>query len=324
MPLGGTLSSCPADAEMTGRGTDEPGGLMLRAAREFGVTIDGAERPADANSGAGVHRVRTPGGQAAYLKVTGAGLGVRALDAARRELRFYRERAAAVPVRTPALLDARDLDDRVSLLLAAAGDQVAVTEWSGAAWSGLGRDLAGLHATPVAGQDSDRPDTPLEAVATADRDVVARFWGDDLPGLSGLLDSADALHEELAAQPAVLVHGDCHTGNVLHSAGGLVFCDWQSAGAGRAASDLAMIAVRAAPAGARVRPALMSGYLGQRGAGVSQLERTLILEELAIFVFQWPPYAVRHGPAGRARVRGRVRQLAGRWAALTRGADSRR
>jgi aminoglycoside phosphotransferase (APT) family kinase protein len=285
---------------MTYHGTGEPGELMLRAAREFGVTIDDAAGPGDAHSGADVRRVRTHDGQSAYLKVTRADPGSRMLDAARRELRFYRDRAAVVPVRTPVLLDARDLDQGVALLLGAAGDQVPVTEWSSAAWSGLGRDLAGLHAVPLASGDRDRPDTLLEAMAAPDLAAITGFWGDVLPGLPGLLESADTLREELAAQPAVLVHGDCHTGNVLHSAGGLVFCDWQSAGAGRAASDLAMIAVRAAPSGARVPPALMSEYLGQRGAGVSQLERTLILEELAIFVFQWPTYAVHHGPAGRA------------------------
>jgi hypothetical protein len=63
---------------------------MTLAVREFGVTVDRVAAPADARSGAGVHRARTAGGEAAYLKVTPASLGAETLDGARRELRFYR------------------------------------------------------------------------------------------------------------------------------------------------------------------------------------------------------------------------------------------
>jgi len=227
-----------------------PGELLSRAVREFGITIDHAAGPADARSGAGVHRARTLGGRPAYLKVTPAALGSAALDAARRELRFYRQLATGVPVLTPPLLDVLDVDLGVAVLLAAAGDQVGVKEWSGKAWSMLGRDLAALHAVQVAKQDWVRPDTLLDAMSPPVSAAITRYWGGILPRLPDLLDSSDALREELAAQPAALVHGDCHTGNILHAADRLVFCDWQSTGAGRATSDLAMLAVRAAPSNA--------------------------------------------------------------------------
>jgi Ser/Thr protein kinase RdoA (MazF antagonist) len=297
--------------------TDEPGELMWRAVREFGITIDHDARPADARSGAGVHRARTPGGRPAYLKVTRAALGLRALDAARRELRFYRHLAAEVPVATPPLLDALELDLGVAVLLAAAGDQVRVTDWSGTAWSKLGRDLAALHAVQVARQDWGRPDTLLEAMSAPVSGIITRYWGGILPGLPELLDSREALREELATQPAVLIHGDCHTGNIVHAADGLVFCDWQATGAGRATSDLAMLAVRAAPAGAVVPRNAMRAYLNQCAGDSSQLRRALVLEELAIFLFQWPAYAAYNSRAGRGRVHQRTRQLAARWFAMT-------
>lgn len=294
-----------------------PTGLMSLAVREFGITIDRrAERPADARSGAGVHPARTPGGRTAYLKITPAGLGAGALDGARRELRFYRQLAAEVPVRTPPLLDALETGLGVALLLAAAGGQVSAGAWGGPAWSALGRNLAGLHTVPVDGQDWSRPDPLLEAMSEPVSDTIPQFWGDVLPGLPGLLASRDALREELASQPAVLVHGDCHTGNIVHAADGLVFCDWQSTGAGRATADLAFPGVRAAPVGVTVPRDVMTAYLNRRGGNFDQLERALILEELAIFVFQWPPFAAHNGPVGIARVHERTRYLAEKWFAM--------
>jgi Ser/Thr protein kinase RdoA (MazF antagonist) len=294
-----------------------PGELMSVAVREFGVTIDHAARPGDARSRADVHRVRMSGDRAAYLKITPAVLGPEALDAARRELRFYQHLAAEVPVQTPPLLDALEIDLGVALLLAAAGDPVEVSAWSGKAWSMLGGDLAGLHTTQVAPQDWVRPDALLEAMSEPVSGTITKFWSDVLPGLSDLMDSRDALREELASQPAVLIHGDCHTGNIMHAADGLVFCDWQSAGAGRATCDLAMLGVRAAPAGVAVPRNVMTAYLNRRGGDSDELERALILEELAVLVFQWPPYAAYNSRAGIARVCDRTRDLAAKWFAMT-------
>jgi len=293
--------------------TKLPGELMSLAVREFGITVDHDEGPTDARSGAGVHRARAPGGRAVYLKITPAILGPEALDAACRELRFYRQLAAEVPVRTPPLLDAFETDLGVAVLLAAAGDQVEVSAWSGGMWSVLGRDLAALHTVQVARQDWVRPDALLDAMSEPLSGLITKFWGGVLPRLSDLLDSRAALRAELASQPAVLVHGDCHTGNIVHAADRLVFCDWQSTGLGRATTDLAMVSVRAAPAGVAVPRNAMTTYVNRRGDDFNDLERALILEELAIFVFQWPPFAAYNSRAGIARVHARARDLAAKW-----------
>jgi Ser/Thr protein kinase RdoA (MazF antagonist) len=292
--------------------------LMSLAVREFGITIDHDARPRDAHSGAAVHRARTAGGRAAYLKITPADLGFEALDAARRELRFYQRLTDKVPVQTPALLDAFEVDLGVAILLAAAGDQVKASAWSGTAWSVLGRDLAALHSVQVPLQDWVRPDALLAAMSAPVSGTITKFWSGILPGLPDLLDSRDALRQELASQPAVLVHGDCHTGNIVHAANGLVFCDWQSTGAGRATSDLAMLGVRAAPAGVAIPRDAKTAYVKQRGGGdANELERALILEELAIFLFQWPPFAAYNSRVAIGRVHDRARDLAAKWFALT-------
>jgi hypothetical protein len=43
-----------------------------------------------------------------------------------------------------------------------------------------------------------------------------------------------------------------------------------------------------------------------------ELRRDLVLEELAVLVFQWPPFSAYNNPVGIARVRERARQLAER------------
>jgi Ser/Thr protein kinase RdoA (MazF antagonist) len=294
-----------------------PGTLKSLAVRELRITIDHVAGPTDARSGVGLHRAHTPGGRPAYLKVTPATLGPHALDAARRELRFYRQLADRVPVQTPPLLDSLEVDLGVALLLADAGEQVKATTWSSTAWSKLGHDLATLHTCPVPGQDWARPDALLDAIVAPVSRTIMNFWRGVLPGLSDLLDCRHALGQELASQPAVLIHGDCHTGNIVHAGDGLVFCDWQSTGAGRAASDLALLNVRAAPAGVAMASTVITAYANQRGQDISEVERAVILEELAIFVFQWPPFAAYNSQAGIRRVQVRTRNLAAKWLAMT-------
>src|SRR6185437_6521618 len=292
--------------------------LMSRAAREFGISFGDLARPDNARSGAGVHRARTHDGLAVYLKLTPARLGIGMLEGARRELSFYRRLADQVPVSTPPLLGALDTDDGVALLLAAAGKQVNVEAWSGQAWAALGRDLAGLHAFPEAGQDrsgQDRSghDSLLTAMSEPVSDEVTEFWGEVLPELPELLASRDAMRAELAAQPAVFIHGDCHTGNIVHGPDGLVFCDWPSAGPGRATADLAHLSVRATPAGVAIPREMMTAYLDGCGGEAADLEQALVPAELAVSLFQWPPYAVYNSQAGIERVHYRTRLLARKW-----------
>lgn len=308
---------------------DLPHDLMVRALEAFGVALTGLAAPGDARSGAGIHPVVLPSGSRAYLKVTAAdGVAVGdTLTAAERELRFYREVGPRAPVRTPPLLDALVVDEGVALLLGDAGEQRDVVAWSVGQWRTLGRELARLHTMSLPTGDWQRPDDLLAALEASDLSTVVAFWFAHLPQLDELLAVRAELGDLLRSLPPVFVHGDCHTANVVHRADrpateghgpdDLALCDWQSAGTGRATSDLALLSVRATPSGVRVPAAFLEEYLSQCARegtpqDAAEVSRNLLLEELAVLVFQWPPFAAYNGPAGISRVRRRARYLAER------------
>ncbi|MGW4462139.1 phosphotransferase family protein [Micromonospora sp. NPDC004704] len=280
----------------------------------FGVVGQASAARIESRSGAGVGAVRTPDGQNAYLKVTPASLGRRALAAARRELAFYRYVAPVAPLRTPRLLDSIDIEAGVAVLLEAAGETRAVASWTDGMWANLGRELAALHSMPLPeGASWNRPDALHEALTDPDLDGIHAFWADVLPQLADLVARRVELEEHMEALPPVFVHGDCHTDNIVHSADSRVFCDWQAAGIGRAVSDLAFLNVRATPAGVTVPRALIDTYLDHRPYERHTLQRALLAEELAILVFLWPPFAAFNSPAGINRIRRRARELAEQW-----------
>ena len=287
-------------------------GLLTAALTALDLVRTGDTPSAEARSGAGIHRVRTPAGDLGYLKVTPATLGEKAVADAERELRFYRQVASTVPVATPALLGALSTPEGIALLLSDAGTERPPTAWTGRDWSRLGRDLARIHATPVPSEAWARPDPLAPALSTPDLKQVRAFWTSALPTLESLLDNRDEILARLSEQPEAFLHGDCHTGNVLHADRGLAFCDWQSAGLGKASTDLAFLSVRATPAGVRIPPELVRDYLAHRSADhdPAELRVAILLEELAVYVFEWPPFAAYNDWVGVARVRRRARTLA--------------
>jgi aminoglycoside phosphotransferase (APT) family kinase protein len=284
--------------------------VIAAALRRFGVEPDEPETRLESRSGAGIHAVRTSGGAAAYLKLTPAALGPDALAAARRELRFYRELAARAPVRTPRLLDAAEDGDGVALLLAAAGAPADVRTWTPGMWAALGRDLAALHSGEPAWR---RPDQLRAALAAPDLAAVELFWGATLPRLADLVSARTDLNRAMDALPAVFVHGDCHTGNIAVTGESLTFLDWQMSGSGRPGTDLAFLTVRATPAGVTAPPDLTAAYLRHRNVDRRTLQLALLAEELAVYLFQWPPFAAYNTPAGVERVRQRAARLTTRW-----------
>lgn len=286
--------------------------LLAEALTAFGVVRTHAAQSTEARSGAGVHQVRTSTGELGYLKVTSVAPGEAARSDAERELRFYQRIAPTLPVATPALLDTLCTAEGVALLLSDAGTERPPEAWTDQDWSRVGRDLAAIHTMPLPEGEWTRPDPLGRALASPDLDQIRAFWAPALPALDSLLEKRDAIVARLGAQPTVFVHGDCHTGNIMHSGRGLAFCDWQSTGLGRASADLAFLSVRAAPAGVRIPPALVRQYLAHRpiDGDPSEFRETVLLEELSVYVFEWPPYAAYNDAAGVARVQRRARALA--------------
>jgi Ser/Thr protein kinase RdoA (MazF antagonist) len=220
------------------------------------------------------HALIATDGKTAYLKVTPATLGPQAAAAARRELRFYQDLAGVAPVRTPRLLDCVDSENGVAALLEAAGEPLEASSWTPRMWADLGRELAALHNMPLpARADWNRPDELQGALAEPNQGQVETFWAGTLPQLADMLSRRSELEDQIKAVPPVFIHGDCHTDN----------------------------------------SALVDAYLESRPCERLTLERALIAEELATFVFLWPPYAAFNSTSGIARVRQRTFELAERW-----------
>ncbi|SCL21093.1 Phosphotransferase enzyme family protein [Micromonospora pallida] len=254
------------------------------------------------------------GGTDAYLKIAPASLGPEALAAARRELRFYRDLASIVPVRAPRLINHLDVADGVALLLADAGGSLAVDMWRERDWAALGHDLAALHsASGLPTRAWDGPDALGAAMTDPDIRTMREFWESALPQFDHILSGADRVRGDMSAVPPTFVHGDCHTENVTFDHGSLVLCDWQSSGVGRPSGDLALLSVRATPAGVAVPRALFDAYLKVNTERSAELRRATLAEELAILLFQWPHYAMYNSPAGNDRIRRRGTDLAARW-----------
>jgi aminoglycoside phosphotransferase (APT) family kinase protein len=180
-------------------------------------------------------------------------------------------------------------------------------------WAALGRDLAALHETDMGEFGWARPDTLRSALAAPDLVAVERFWGATLPRLADVIAAREELANAMDVLPSVFVHGDSHTGNIAVADESLIFLDWQMSGTGRPGADLSFLNVRAAPAGVTAPPELAAAYLRNRDVGPRALERALLAEEMAVYVFQWPPFAAYNTPAGVERVRQRASLLATRW-----------
>ena len=299
--------------------------MLNRVLGEFGLATRNMVRAAHSQSPAGVYRVRTATGRDAYLKTTPVELGPDAVQAARREVRFYRELASGLAGRTPELLASYDAEDGIAVLLASAGRARRPQSWSPSMWSASGAQLALLHTTPLPpGKDWHRPDPLLRAMAEPDVEAITACWAPVLPDLPRILACADELVSHGSMRPAVFTHGDCHTDNIVFLGEHPAFCDWQAAVVGRAVSDLAFLSVRATPSGVTVPPDLVTAYLHGADGDREDLERALIAEELAVFVFQWPYFWHLNAPTAVAHVRRRVRFLASRWLSdLHRGDRSR-
>jgi hypothetical protein len=290
--------------------------LVAKVAERLAVRVD---MPASTlgKSGSRIHFARRQDGRTCVLKVT----SLREDDAAqrgRRELAFYRDLAARMPIRTPALLDAYEDDAVIAMLLSAHSEVEPATVWDRRSWLALAVDLARLHGTAVPAPDRwTEMWSPVHALREPDLPMIEGFWREDLgSALDAIVERRDLLAQEILQAGACFVHGDCHTENILREDGALVWIDWQGTGIGNPARELAFLNARAAPSGARIPPELLATYCREHNSDLEQMRRSVIAAELGIFIFEWPPYASFDSPAGTQRVRRRTRSLAERWMAL--------
>ena len=144
-------------------------------AADLGVRVT-AEPVAGSMSGSHVHAVTRHDGCRAVLKMTTGAEGPE-LEAGRRELHFYWHLRERVGVRTPELIDYREADDAVALLLTAHPAPLPALRWSRTQWLSLADDLARLHRTPVpAGSQWRRPSWLADTLAQPDLTAAHEFW----------------------------------------------------------------------------------------------------------------------------------------------------
>lgn len=283
-----------------------------------GIALDGSR------SGSGVFRVAIDGTDA-VLKVS---RGDRSrLAPARREADVYLTMAPGLPLRTPRLLDYRDSGDTLILLLTAHPSADPPNDWARDDWLRVARDLAALHSVPLPiGSRWRHGSLLLRDLARPDHDLIAGFWEESAQGrqLAPLLADLPALAAAVSALDQTLVHGDCHTANLLRDSDGIVWVDWQEAGIGNPAEDLAFLSVRSVPEGTEPpREAMLEVYARCRGVALEPLRRAVLAAELATFVVQWPYYAGLNTPIANGRVRARVGELTRWWAVGRQSRDPR-
>jgi Ser/Thr protein kinase RdoA (MazF antagonist) len=287
-------------------------------AQDLDVTLAAGEPLAGSMSGSRVHAVTRPDGGAAVLKVTIASAGS-AREAAERELDVYLHLGSRIGVRTPQLLGHRKSTDAIALLLTARPAPRPAQQWRHSDWLHLADDLARLHGTPVPADPRWRRPHWLGATLTEpDLARADAFWC--WPGehelIRPILTDTQPLQDAMNTLADCFLHGDCHTDNVVIEDSHLIWLDWQGAGAGNPAAELAFPSVRATPSGASLpQQEMLDRYAGDRDLDSARVSRATLAAELAIFLLTWPEYASYNTDTGIGRVHRHVQQLARRWLA---------
>lgn len=289
---------------------------LIALARDLGVTLTADQPLAGSMSGSRVHAVTRPDGSPAVLKVTTAITGSKR-EAAERELDVYLHLRSRIGVRIAQLLGHRESADTIALLLTAHPAPRPAPHWGHTDWLHLADDLARLHEGPIpTGAQWRRPHWLTESLTNPNLARAAAFWS--WPGeqelVGPMLRNRQPLQDAMEPLAECFLHGDSHTDNVLIEDGHLLWLDWQGAGPGNPAAELAFSSVRAVPSGATLPQQEMIGrYAAARGLDRAQVSRASLAAELAIFLLTWPEYAVYNTETGIRRVHQHVQQLVRRW-----------
>lgn len=236
----------------------------------------------------------------AVLKVTeDRGWRQRAL----RELSVYSELAPVLGIALPTVTASHSDDGAVQILMAEHQPFPTAPALSVAAWLELAEQLGRLHR-PVAPWPAwlrHRPWPPPDRIAGAVRqwdDLGCEVLAERAAGLLGEFRGSDA------GLAAVVTHGDCHVGNLLHSpTGSTLWADWQEVCLSNGADDLVFLWQRAEFDGASPpRDAMAAAYGNARNvAQDADLRRALAASELRLLLVEWPEY-VSYGTDTQRRI----------------------
>jgi len=239
-------------------------------------------------------------------------------ERARREVTFYRELAAHVPVLVPDFVVGGELDDSAYMLLTAAGVPTDAERWSEQRWTELATELGRLHREQVLALSIDRGATarepaPAEKLAAGERAWIELGYERLLAPLWASFEALDAAIRHLLA---CLCHGDFHLGNLLTDpADRFVWIDWQEVHIGHGPGDLALLWHRAEVDGVNPpREAMLTAYAAARGIpDDALLHRATVASELTLLLLEWPTFFPYLPEPGRTRIRSRLEHLVAVW-----------
>ena len=266
----------------------------LRGREAFSAELALMSGGASGSSTYRVHGLSEP----CVLKVTNAESAKDVRTRGHREIHFYRELAADVPLRTPQVLASLiEKSGACVLLIEAHAPIKAVHELSNEVFAEVARQLASLHAM-YWGQTSQLDHLswlkkPEILNIANDMQQAFKTWQRlaQQPQFREILNSETLREIEFAlttlrGKPKygseamlTLCHGDCHLGNLLRDQeGGLVWADWQEVGIGYGSSDLTFLIQRAEASGANVsHEVVLAAYCESlRAAGVQGVEKHVI------------------------------------------------
>ncbi len=240
-------------------------------------------------------------------------------ERARREVNFYRDLAAHVPVYVPKLVAAVDEGDSCCLLLESSGAVANAATWSPDRWIDCAAALGGLHSSRIAtiaegwrwAKSEQR--TGRDEITAASQAWAAMSRG---PALASVWPTFDRLTTALTQLPICLRHGDWHLGNLLlGQSDRIVWIDWREVGFGRGPEDLALLWQRAEFDGLMPpREAMLAAYARARGIpDDARLRSATVAAELMLLLLAWPPHLLHAPEPARARLLGRLSRLLDKW-----------
>lgn len=277
---------------------------------------DSADPPQGGMSGSTLTDAVTGAGEHVVVKVSPLHSDA-ARGRAHRELAVYRDLASEYALPTPRLVAHHQTADWLAIALTRDDPAPPAPDWTTDDWGTFARTLARLHRDVPPLPHRSEPEEPQQDRDTDPKAFAARLW--HAPGdpdrIDTVLDDLGPLNEAARSGPVTFVHGDCHTGNVLRSADRQpMLVDWQSAGTGPAAADLAFAFTRAVPTGAAVpREHSLAAYCDEAGADAARTDRQVTAHQLLILVRQYPEFAAFLGRAEVERLRVELDHLIGRW-----------
>lgn len=306
-------------------------GAMLRLGFDPNALLDYAVLPGGI-SGSHTYRLRFPHDDL-ILKLTAPDSAPFVVERAAREISFYRELAAWIPLCVPRVIALETGPAAGSaILLAACEPTPPASLWSSTHVLEMAGQLGRFHATfwnKTGGLSTfhwlrqPRPATSVGEIRAAlgawqRLCSQARFattlteaffrW------LSQLLERIEAIDGIVHSLPPTLCHGDCHTANLLRAPSGeLIWADWQEVGIGRGPEDLSFFFQRATADGAAIdTDAVTATYHAALQAGVGApvdldaIHRVTATSELRTRLLYWPAYLT---PASTEQVAGVVDRL---------------